>query len=70
MLPPVSMPAVTGGGVREAAKVRSGRSRHVPSATELVGTPSSMKTASVATKNSRRLTLREECCRRGVGHGQ
>jgi len=64
------MSTVTGGGVKEAVKVRFGCSRPVPFAVELVGMPFSMETTFVATKISRRLVLREECCSRGVGHGQ
>jgi hypothetical protein len=68
---PIALPvAVTIGGVREAAEIRSRRNRHVPSVVELVGTPSSMKTASAAAKISRRLAVRNEGCRRGVGLGQ
>jgi hypothetical protein len=60
ILPPAALPialpaAVTVGGVREAAEIRSGCSRPVPSAVELVGTPSSMKTISVAAKIFKRL---------------
>jgi hypothetical protein len=42
----------------------------VPIDVELVGTPSSMETAFVAAKISRRLAVRKEDCRRGIGCGQ
>ena len=51
-------------------KIRSGRSRPVPIDVELVGTPSSMETAFVVAKISRRLAVRKEDCRRGIGRGQ
>ena len=51
-------------------EIKSGCSRSVASTVELVGTPSSMETTSVATKVSRRLTVREEGCGRSIGHGQ
>jgi len=67
---PIALPAITVGGAREAVEIRSGRSRLVPSAVELVRTPSSMETTSVAAKISRRLAVKKEDCRRGVGRGQ
>ena len=67
---PVALPAITVGGAREAAEIRYGCSRPVPSAVELVGTPSSMETASVAAKISRRLAVRKKYYKRGVGRGQ
>jgi len=69
---PANCPAVaiTVERVREAAEIRSRRNRPVPSIVELVGTPSSMKTASATAKISRRLAVRNEGCRRGVEHGQ
>jgi len=67
---PVALPAIIVGGAREAAEIKSGRSRPVPIDVELVGMPSSMETASVVAKISRRLAVRKEDCRRGVGRGQ
>jgi hypothetical protein len=67
---PIFVLAITVGGAREAVKIWSGRSKHVPSAIELVGMPSSMEKASTVAKISRRLAVRKEDCRRGVGRGQ
>jgi hypothetical protein len=68
---PIALPAaITVEGVRKAAEIRSRRNRPMPSIVELVGTPSSMKTASAVAKISRRLAVRNEGCRRGVGRGQ
>jgi len=64
---PVALPAITIGGAREAAEIRYGCSRPVPFVVELVETPSSMETASVAAKISKRLAVRKKDLRRGVG---
>ena len=68
---PIALPAaVTVGGVREAAEIRSRCNKPMPFVVELVGTPSSMKIVSAAAKISRRLAVRNEGCRRGVRRGQ
>jgi hypothetical protein len=68
ILPPVALPislpialfVTTIGGVMEAMKIWSGCSKLVLSTAKLVGTPSSMETAPVATKISKGLALREK----------
>ena len=68
---PIALPAaVTIGGVREAAEIRSRCNKPMPFVVELVGTPSSMKIVSAAAKISRRLAVRNEGCRKGVRRGQ
>jgi len=54
---PITLPVIIVRGFMEAMKIWSGRSRHVPSAVELVGMPSSMKTSPVSPKLSRGLVL-------------
>jgi len=65
----VTLPAITIRGAIEATKILSEYSRPIPSTTELVGTPSSMETASVATKISRGLALRDKGLRGVLGMG-
>jgi hypothetical protein len=57
------------GGVMEAMKIWSGCSKLVPFTAKLVGTPSFMEAAPVATKISKGLALRDRL-KRGVGRGQ
>jgi hypothetical protein len=67
---PITLYAVTGGRVVEAAEIWYGRCRSVASAAELVGTPTSIETAPVTTKIAKGLALSNKDRRWGVGHGQ
>jgi len=67
---PITLYVVTGGRVVEAAKIWYGRCRSIASAAELVGMPTSIEMALIATKVSKRLTLRDKDRRRCVGCGQ
>jgi hypothetical protein len=59
--------AITIEGAKEFAEINSGHNKPMPSIIELIGTPSSMETASVAAKISRRLTVRKEGLRGVLG---
>jgi len=57
---PITLLAVTIGGYMETAKIWFRRNRPLPSAIELVGTPSTMKTARIVPIISRGLALRNK----------
>jgi len=59
--------AITVEGAKEFAEINYGHNKPMPSIIELIGTPSSMETASVAAKISRRLTVRKEGLRGVLG---
>jgi hypothetical protein len=64
MLPialPVALSTVTAGDAVEAAKVGPGTSSSVPSVTELVWTPASMKITLISTKMCSKMALRDKC---------
>jgi len=54
---PITLPVIIVRGFIEATKIWFGRSRHVPSGVELVGTPSFMEAGPVSPKISRGLVL-------------
>ena len=67
---PRALPIVTGGGVLEAAVIRSGASKSVASAVGLVGTPATVEAAPAAARIAKSLALRNKSRRWNAGCGQ
>ena len=66
---PSTMSAITEGGALEAAMIWSGASKPVASAAKLVGAPTAIEAAPVATRIAKGLALRNKGKRWGVGVG-